>query len=616
MVGGGGLVNDRGSTTTLTNCTVSGNFAAVQGGGLFNYDGTTTLTNCTVSGNSASTNGGGLFTFSGTTTLTDCTVSGNSATGNGGGLDAAFEDRTTLTNCTISGNSAGGNGGGLYGNVFTATTLTNCTVSGNSAGGNGGGLYSQTYSPTTLTNCTVSGNSAAGNGGGLYDYYSTTTLTNCTVSGNSAGRDGGGLYSHYYSTTTLTNCTVSGNSAGGNGGGLFSDDYSPTTLTNCTVSGNSASVNGGGLFNGASNSATLANTIVAGNTAVTGPDGAGGFTSQGNNLIGETDGSSGWVGSDLTGTIAPPLNPLLAPLGNYGGPTQTMALLPGSPAIDAGNNALIPAGVTTDQRGLPRIVNTRRGHRRLRVEWVHHRRHFGKRPVHGRAHGLPGPAGRDGHRQQSQRARGGGPGHIHPAGERGVGDPQWKPGDHQRHRHGERHGHGQRHRRQLQRHGHGQRHHDPRELQPEQPPVDHRPRPVGERSTEPLGSTRASTHRVLSMSIPARRVPSRPAATPRSRPRPSMSSAASRRGQRQPQPGPGHGGPGPLRGLAAVTEHRGDDQLWFLQPGREFVRDDPAGHLQQHQRLGNAKLTMAPASTSSRAAASPCPARPASPAPG
>ena len=48
---------------------------------------------------------------------------------------------------------------------------------------------------------------------------------------------------------------------------------------------------------------------------------------------------------------------MLAPLGNYGGPTQTMALLPGSPAIDAGNNALIPAGVTTDQRGLPRIVD-------------------------------------------------------------------------------------------------------------------------------------------------------------------------------------------------------------------------------------------------------------------
>ena len=77
----------------------------------------------------------------------------------------------------------------------------------------------------------------------------------------------------------------------------------------------------------------------------------GTIASQGNNLIGETDGSSGWVGSDLTGTIASPLDPLLAPLGDYGGPTQTMALLPGSPAIGAG---IVGAGITTDQRGVPR----------------------------------------------------------------------------------------------------------------------------------------------------------------------------------------------------------------------------------------------------------------------
>jgi len=157
----------------------------------------------------------------------------------------------------------------------------------------------------------------------------------------------------------MTNCTISGNSStSGNGGGVYVGGNASATLTNCTVSGNSASANGGGLysFGGA---ATIGNTIVAANTTTSsGPDAFGTVTSQGNNLIGETDGSSGWIGSDLTGTIATPINPLLAPLGNYGGPTQTMPLLPGSPAIDTGSNALIPGGVT-DQRGasFPRFVN-------------------------------------------------------------------------------------------------------------------------------------------------------------------------------------------------------------------------------------------------------------------
>ena len=78
-----------------------------------------------------------------------------------------------------------------------------------------------------------------------------------------------------------------------------------------------------------------------------GPDLSGRLTSHGYNLIGNTSGSSGFGKTDLVG-----VNPDLAPLGDYGGPTQTMALLPGSPAIDAGSNALAAAaGLTTDQRG-------------------------------------------------------------------------------------------------------------------------------------------------------------------------------------------------------------------------------------------------------------------------
>ncbi len=332
---------------SISGMTVSGGSAA-SGGGLYN-SGTTVLTDVTLSGNSAS-DGGGLWS-SGTAMLTDCTISGNTAGRRGGGV-YSYYGATMLTNCTVSGNSAA-SGGGLR--IYSGTTtLTHCTLSGNSSSTSGGGL-TNLGGTATLTNCTVSGNSAVDDGGGLRNVSGTITLINSTISGNSA-TTGGGLDS-YYSTTTLTNCTVSGNSAGHTGGGLYNYGGS-TTLTNCTVSGNSAGFTGGGLDNAYYGTVTFGNTIVAGNTAAKSPDVSGGITSLGNNLIGKTNGSSGWVGSDLRGTIASPFDALLAPLADYGGPTRTMALLPGSQAIGAGSNALIPAGVTTDQRGLPRIVNT------------------------------------------------------------------------------------------------------------------------------------------------------------------------------------------------------------------------------------------------------------------
>src|SRR5262249_27449752 len=100
--------------------------------------------------------------------------------------------------------------------------------------------------------------------------------------------------------------------------------------------------------------ATIGNTIIARNTLF---DVSGAFTSQGHNLIGDGSGSSGFDApgfpffGDRVGTSSFPINPLLRPLQDNGGPTQTMALLPGSRAIDAGSNPLVPAGLTVDQRG-------------------------------------------------------------------------------------------------------------------------------------------------------------------------------------------------------------------------------------------------------------------------
>jgi hypothetical protein len=202
-------------------------------------------------------------------------------------------------------------------------SISGLTITGGSTVDFGGGLFNG--GAMTLTDCTVSGNSAGAWGGGLWNSRSgSATLINCTVSGNSA-TDGGGMFIANGGSATLINCTVSGNSAIEGGGGLF--DGSVLTLINCTVSGNSA-VYGGGLFDLFTSPATLTNTIVAGNS--------------GGDIFGDISGSNNIIG------VA---DPGLAPLGDYGGPTQTMALLPGSPAIDAGTSTGAP---TTDQRGIAR----------------------------------------------------------------------------------------------------------------------------------------------------------------------------------------------------------------------------------------------------------------------
>jgi hypothetical protein len=204
-------------------------------------------------------------------------------------------------------------------------------------------------------NSTVSGNSTPEGFGGGIDAQ-TATLARSTISGNSTGFNGGGLKAD---TATLTNCTVSGNSAtDGLGGGIIA---TAAALLNCTVAENVAG-SGGGLFHQSGGTFSLKNTIVALNLTdfvSTGPDVTGAaFASQGHNLIGDGTGSTGFTNgtnSDMVGTGAAPIDPGLGALRNNGGPTQTMALLFGSPAIDHGDNTAVnPATgqpLAADQRG-------------------------------------------------------------------------------------------------------------------------------------------------------------------------------------------------------------------------------------------------------------------------
>ena len=363
--GGAGLYISSGATATITGCTFSNNLARNGGGIDIENNATVTMTGCTFSGNSAA-NGGGISNTAGSKlTITDCTLTHNTALVNGGGIVTANNAPITITDCLLSNNTANYYGGGISALYGTSFTITNSTVSNNSAK-EGGGIYGWSSATITVVGCGISNNSATSYGGGLYSASGcTVTMTGSTISDNTAATGGGLLNSStsessFPSLMTLTDCTISGNNATIQGGGLingFNGVPSTATLNDCTVSGNSAPT-AGGVYN-VYGTINLANTIIAANSASTAaPDALGAFTSLGNNLIGGADDSTGWVSTDMTGTDAGPLNTLLAPLGNYGGLTQTMPPLPGSPAIAAGDASLIPSGVTTDQRGQSRTFNS------------------------------------------------------------------------------------------------------------------------------------------------------------------------------------------------------------------------------------------------------------------
>jgi CSLREA domain-containing protein len=243
--------------------------------------------------------------------------------------------------------------------TFFGLTITN----GFDNGAGGGGVYND-HSVVNVDSCVVNNNSTESFGGAIYSDGTVSgdaalSLYYCAITGNFAHDHGGGVALVGNNSAVIANCTISGNSANEDGGGIGSFGVNAgATLVNCTISGNDNNLGsfGGGVYVDVISLATrLLNTIVAGNGHFisSGPDVDGPVSSQGHNLIGKTDGSSGWVASDLTGTIAAPLDPLLGPLQNNGGPSATMALQNSSAAIDAGDDSVLgnPFGLAYDQRG-------------------------------------------------------------------------------------------------------------------------------------------------------------------------------------------------------------------------------------------------------------------------
>jgi hypothetical protein len=289
---------------------------------------------------------------------------GTSLTIDGNGTFRVFDNLTsgaTIAGFAITNGSApGGNGGGIFNEGGNSATLrlSDCIVSGNSADF-GGGIFNLNGA-LIVNNCTISGNGAAFSGGGITnsasDAAATLTITDSTISDNSAtANDGGGILNGAagsvasLASVIVSNSTLSGNSATGNGGAVANVADVPNlarlTITNSTISDNSATANGGGIYNQGNAQFQIGSTILNAGSSGENIFNGGQATSLGYNLSSD-DGAGILTGTgDQINT-----DPMLGPLQDNGGPTFTHALLPGSPAIDAGDPSFAPPP-SFDQRG-------------------------------------------------------------------------------------------------------------------------------------------------------------------------------------------------------------------------------------------------------------------------
>ena len=326
----------------------------------------------TMSGLTISNGDGGMSPFGGGmhTLFADTTVSGCHFTNNRGAMGGGFASEAlgnnTLSFCTFTGNVATVSGGGVY--VGGNTNLSHCTISDNTATYAGGGIA--VYDFATVSYSTISFNSlpsepasTTADGAGIYN-VGYVTIRHSTITTNHNYRGNGGGISSPAPQLDVSDSTFYGNTAQGDGGAIWNGG--PTTLTDCTVTNNTASedspydsdLGGGGVANLADlgGSVTVKNTIIAANQSPIHPDvvTAGSFPqilSDGYNLVGDgTGGDITPATGDQIGTEAAPIDPMLEPLADNGGSTETCALLPGSPAIDVGD----PNAPQRDQRNYDR----------------------------------------------------------------------------------------------------------------------------------------------------------------------------------------------------------------------------------------------------------------------
>jgi hypothetical protein len=348
-LGGGAIYITEVDTVTIDDSTLSENTAVGDGGAVFasGSDSDVTVSNTTFTNNDAGLGGGAILSFGGSLSLDSVDISFNTADHSGGIANTG--STLTVADSTISNNHATSSAGGI--GSTAPVVINDSAISSNFAGGVGGGILAG--GPLHLTRATVRDNTALGSGGGISS-SNELQLHESTVVGNTSFQNGGGFIAwNGDAERNIVNTTVSGNRAA-EGGGIWNSKE--LAITNSTIVDNAALL-GGGVLNFANldtrGDIEIQNSIVANNRGLTsGPDIDGvAITSLGNNLIGQAGPASGFqdgTNNDQVGGVVNPIDPLLGPLTDSGGPTLTHALLSGSPAIDAANDTAAPA---TDQRG-------------------------------------------------------------------------------------------------------------------------------------------------------------------------------------------------------------------------------------------------------------------------
>jgi filamentous hemagglutinin family protein len=357
---GGGIAALDSSRLQVQGALFRGNIAGDDGGGIAAVGRSQTLVtveNSNFENNRSNDKGGGFYrnNFAETTpdgiltaTVADSRFIGNQSAFAGGGFflgrgagSADVQNSLLRANHSVT-------GGGLY--SAGELTLRGSQVASNSAEIGGGLAFAN--SVVIVEDTQVSGNTASSYGGGAQvEAGARLVINNTTFEGNRAIA-GGALFNQ--GTLEATNTTLSRNAAALDGGAIRTQDAgAELTLRNSTLSNNNAGRFGGGIAESDTQSARLLNTIVASNASASATDVSGTFIDQGNNLISEVDGATGFTQSTLLGTAAAPLDPQLAPLANNGGMTKTHLLQTHSPAINAASNV---GGLVRDQRGLARWV--------------------------------------------------------------------------------------------------------------------------------------------------------------------------------------------------------------------------------------------------------------------